>query len=101
MSLDDIDLDALWDALQDTSSLSTWYLNTQTGEVFPYSEDTGYDLEDEVDEYLHEISPLSTRAAYQDMVDFVDALGGEAAETLHRVSKARGPSAGSARPCTR
>lgn len=93
LDLAEVDLDGLMEALEDHSLESSWVFHRGTGEVLYRSElldeHTEEDEDDEDDVIL--VDPGSSRAGYQDMVDFTALVGDDRVRAeLSRALEGRG-----------
>jgi hypothetical protein len=97
LELTALDLDEIATALADQSSYEhRWLINTTTGELFFWTEDTGIDGHhfvdlDDLDPNLLGIDPLPSHVWYQDMAEFADQISDDrAARRLGRAIQGRG-----------
>ena len=95
LELDAIDVEEIATALADqTDHEHRWLIDPRTGEIAFWASETGIDGENpvELDERdLILIDPLPPSVWYQDMVDFADGIGDQAAgERLSRSLQGKG-----------
>ncbi len=92
LELSRVDLDALAGPLEDQSYDMSWWIDADTGEIWPWGLD-GQDERDDPDGRpgAHPIEPVSSQQAYGDMEDFVDTVDdARAADLLARAMVGRG-----------
>jgi predicted nucleotidyltransferase len=93
LDLSSVDLEMLVEALEDHSPESTWWLDLATGSVecrFEFDRSLD-DLEDLESRDVVRVEARSSRAGYQDMVDFTNMVGdARAGERLSRALQGRG-----------
>ena len=89
LDLDRVDLGLLRAALDDHSPTMQWWLDPETGEAIPKSEDLGWGEYDDVDpEGLIPIEPTPSSEGYADMEDFIARLRDPRARDLQEHSAA-------------
>lgn len=72
LSLNQVDLELLSNALEDHSPTMQWWLDPQSGEVIPEPEDLGSEQHLDADPSpLVAVEPIDSRDAYGDMEDFI------------------------------
>jgi hypothetical protein len=91
-----LDLENLATALDDHSEFGTsWWIDAETGEIWPWSDDLGDDLGPDYDpeerESARRIDPLPSRVGYRDMAAFIELVPDRrAADLLARAIAGRG-----------
>lgn len=89
LELSSVDLDALAEALEDHSDYLQWFIDSVTGQVIPWTDDTDDPCPDESG--ARYIDPLPSGEAYRDMQDFVARVPDrKAADLLARAIEGRG-----------
>ncbi len=95
LELDRIDLEDLCHALEDHSGLSSWFIDTKSGELHVYGdgmwdgEDVGRDFEPPED--CRRIDPVDSRDSYEDLADFTAMVRDpKARDLLERAIAGRG-----------
>ncbi|MGH2963034.1 MAG: UPF0158 family protein [Solirubrobacterales bacterium] len=94
LELDSVDLEMLRGALEDHSPTMQWWLDPETGESIPKSEDIPWGelgLTEADQDRLIPIEPTPSRESYSDMEDFIARVGDpRARDLLERAIEGRG-----------
>lgn len=93
LRLEQVDIDGVAEALEDHSDWASWWLDPDTGQVEPWSNDIGLDVRVEHPEErgLAFIQPGSSHESYQDMADFTERVRDpRARDLLDRAITGRG-----------
>src|SRR5438309_12074158 len=94
LELSAVDLDALGEALEDHSDFTRWFVDPETGEVEPWSEDLDEPHPEERGALY--VQPIPSYEAYGDLEAFVSRGPGRGRRTgLAGATGGRGPSGGS------